>query len=258
MAIPWGYVTSLWPLHLPVHISCVRSCWHRARSCSPALAQSQGQSMASPPSSWQPRFCPQPPLQQHPLTMLCLAAGMKMRYMMMLSLLSWPGEAQAFCCLLCPSCLCVPAPEEVSTAGAWMLFGVGPAAPRAARPQRAVGSSRVCAEPAAPPHSRAVASSCKWAREALIPPHVGANSGFGPRRRELLLLFVSCFGKCFHLTAASWQPLSLGLVLQVEMLAEPPTGLPCWQLRRGNGAFLLFLRVPKWPGLLAALTKLLL
>lgn len=91
-----------------------------------------------------------------------------------------------------------------------------------------------------------------------MPAHLGANSGFGPRRRKLLLLFVSCLGRCLHHTAASWQHLSQGLVLQVEMLAEPLTGLPCWQLHRGNAVFLLFLRVPKWPGLLAALTKLLL
>ncbi|KAM7024227.1 PML-RARA-regulated adapter molecule 1 isoform 3-T3 [Acridotheres tristis] len=47
--------------------------------------------------------------------MLQVARGMKMRYMMMLSPLGGPGEAQAFCCLLCPSCQCIPAPEEVFT-----------------------------------------------------------------------------------------------------------------------------------------------
>lgn len=89
-------------------------------------------------------------------------------------------------------------------------------------------------------------------------PQLGAKSGFGPRRRKLLLLFVSCVGRCLHITAVSWQHLSWHLVLQVEMLAEPLTGLPCWQLHRGNRTFLLFLRVPEWPGLLAAQIKLLL
>lgn len=71
----------------------------------------------------------------------------------------------------------------------------------------------------------------------------------------LCFSLASCLSGCPHLIAASWQHLSWGLVLQVEMLVKLLTGLLCWQLHRGNG-FVLFLRVPKWPELLAALTKL--
>lgn len=32
-------------------------------------------------------------------------------------------------------------------------------------------------------------------------PQLGANSGFGPRSGKLLLVSVSCVGRCLHITA---------------------------------------------------------
>lgn len=66
-----------------------------------------------------------------------------------------------------------------------------------------------------------------------------ANSAFGPRRKKLLLLFRTCVlsqrvcTPYSSLTAAALP----GLVLQVEMLVKPLTGLPCWLLHRGNRGF---------------------
>lgn len=58
-----------------------------------------------------------------------------------------------------------------------------------------MGSSGARAEPAAPMHGRAMGFSAALQMgtgNPDPPPAQGANSGFGARRRKLLLLFQSC------------------------------------------------------------------